>query len=84
MDTLKGRFRGRQVPRYVMINNWIDEKKAYPLPADHEQVVEFKKKYGLNEKFVIMYSGNIGLYYDLENIINIIRKFEPGTKTADG
>ena len=84
VDTLKGRFRGRQVPRYVMINNWIDEKKAYPLPADHEQVVEFKKKYGLNEKFVIMYSGNIGLYYDLENIINIIRKFEPGTKTADG
>lgn len=83
VDTLKRRFRGKPIPRYTMINNWIDEKKAYPLPANHEQVVEFKKKYGLNEKFVIMYSGNIGLYYDLENIIEIIGRIKPGTKAAD-
>ena len=44
----------------------------------------FKNKYGLENKFVIMYSGNIGLYYDLENIIKVIEKFKPGTKTPDG
>ena len=31
-----------------------------------------------------MYSGNIGLYYDLENLIKVVRKFGVGTKTADG
>lgn len=31
-----------------------------------------------------MYSGNIGLYYDLENLIKVIEKVKPGTKAADG
>lgn len=84
VDTLKRRFHNRHIPRYAMINNWIDEKETYPLPANHEQVIDFKKRYGLNEKFVIMYSGNIGLYYDLENIIEIIGRIKPGTKAADG
>lgn len=48
-----------------------------------ERVVDFKKKYGLNGKFVIMYSGNIGLYYDLENLIKIVEKIKLGIKTAD-
>lgn len=83
IETLNGRFK-KNPPKSVMINNWIDEKEIYPLPADHEKVVGFKKKYGLDGKFVIMYSGNIGLYYDLENIIKVIEKFKPGTKAADG
>lgn len=83
IDTLNGRFK-KNLPKSVMINNWIDEKEIYPLPADHEKVVGFKKKYGLEDKFVIMYSGNIGLYYDLENIIKVIEKFKPGLRAADG
>lgn len=31
-----------------------------------------------------MYSGNIGLYYDLENLIKVVEKFGADTKTADG
>ena len=31
-----------------------------------------------------MYSGNIGLYYDLENIFTVIEKIKPGTKTTNG
>ena len=34
-------------------------------------------------KFVIMYSGNIGLYYDLQNILKVIEKFGKA-KTVDG
>lgn len=84
VDTLRRRFPGGHVPRHAMINNWIDEKETYPLPADHERVVEFKERYGLNGKFVIMYSGNMGLYYDLENIMGVIERIKPGTKAADG
>jgi glycosyltransferase involved in cell wall biosynthesis len=76
VETLKGRFKGRKVPNHTFINNWIDEKEIYPLPADHEKVVAFKEKYGLQDKFIIMYSGNLGLYYDLENLMGIIEKFK--------
>lgn len=84
VETVQNRFKGKKVPKTAMINNWIDEKEIYPLDQNHPKVVAFKEKYGLNDKFVIMYSGNIGLYYDLEELIKVIRKFKPGTKTADG
>lgn len=94
VETLKKRFKNKNVPKYTMINNWIDEKEVYPLPADNERVLEFKRKYDLEDKFVIMYSGNIGLYYDLENIIKVLKRFrkgytqkgvyEDGPRTTDG
>ena len=84
VETLKKRFKNKKVPNYAMINNWIDEKEIYPLPGDDPKVMAFKKKYGLENKFVMMYSGNIGLYYDLENLIKVIEKFPQGTKTPDG
>lgn len=61
METVEKRFAGKKVPKTVMINNWINEK-IYPLPDDHERAVEFKKKYGLDGKFVIMHFGNISSY----------------------
>lgn len=84
VKTVEKRFAGKKVPKTVMINNWIDEKEIYPLDDDNAKVLEFKKKYGLDGKFVIMYSGNIGLYYDLENLIEVIGRFKPETKTVDG
>lgn len=84
VETVNKRFKNKKVPKTVMINNWIDEKAVYPLPDDNDGVVSFKRKYNLEDKFVIMYSGNIGLYYDLENIMKVIEKFPVGTKAADG
>lgn len=84
VETVENRFKGKKVPKTAMINNWIDENEIYPLDESNERVVAFKKKYGLDGKFVIMYSGNIGLYYDLENLIKVVEKFKAGTKTADG
>lgn len=94
VETLKKRFNNKNVPKHTMINNWIDEKEVYPLPEDNERVLAFKKKYGLENKFVIMYSGNIGLYYDLEKLVKVLKQFrkgytlkgvyEEGPKTSDG
>ncbi|MEE0420594.1 MAG: glycosyltransferase family 4 protein [Lachnospiraceae bacterium] len=84
VQTVYKRFKGKKVPKTVMINNWIDEKEIYPVEADNSKVVAFKEKYGLKDKFVIMYSGNIGLYYDLENLMKVVEQVKPGTKTADG
>ena len=87
VETLKDRFLEKsdfqnepvmkqKMPKYAYINNWINEKEIIPLSVQDKKVMEFKQKYGLQDKFVIMYSGNIGLYYDLVNIIKIIAKFE--------
>lgn len=76
-DTLKNRFaNSKKKPKYSCINNWIDEKEIYPLPYDNEMVQKLRDEYGLNGKYVIMYSGNIGLYYDLKNIIKVIERFK--------
>lgn len=84
VETVNNRFSGKKVPKTVMINNWIDENEIYPLQSDNDRVLECKEKYGLLDKFVIMYSGNIGLYYDLENLIRVIERFGVGTRTPDG
>jgi hypothetical protein len=84
VDTLKERFHDKNVPNYAVINNWADEKEIYPLPTNEEHVKAFKKKYGLENKYVFMYSGNLGLYYDLKNIFKVIEHIKPHTKTDDG
>ncbi len=82
-QTLKDRYAGNNVPRHAIINNWVDEKEIYPLSHEEKGVKEFNETYGLSNKFVIMYSGNIGLYYDLDGLIKVVEKFK-GAKTSDG
>lgn len=82
VETLHNRFRlsngffSKKLPEYTYINNWTSEKEVFPIDSENAKVRSFKKKYGLENKFVIMYSGNIGLYYDLENLIRVIAKFK--------
>lgn len=83
VETMNTRFKGKKVPKTVMINNWINEQEVYPAAQDHPEVTSFRKQYGLDGKYVIMYSGNIGLYYDLENLMQVIGQFK-NAKTADG
>ena len=77
-EVLAKRFWGRQgipgrgMPAYSVINNWVNEKEVFPLPKDDPHVTAFREQYDLQNKFVIMYSGNLGLYYDLENILSVI------------
>lgn len=75
-ETLENRFNHKNIPNNVVINNWMNEKEVYPLEKNNEKIIEFKKKYNLENKFVIMYSGNIGLYYDLENLMDVFEKFK--------
>ena len=82
VETMKKRFTKRNgkiskaMPETIFINNWMDNSQIYPLPISDERVHAFREKYGLTDKRVIMYSGNIGLFYDLENIIKVIEKFK--------
>ena len=81
IETLKNRFASRMVP-YAYINNWINEKEIYPLSKSDQEVQKFRQKYGLGDKFVIMYSGNIGLYYDLPNLLKLIAQYKQEKEIA--
>lgn len=76
VETMKKRFSKGRVPETVFINNWMSGEDAHPLPSDDQRIAAFKKKYGLEGKFVIMYSGNIGLFYDLENLFKVVEQFK--------
>lgn len=82
LETLKKRT-DNKTKKAISINNWIDEKMIYPLET-HEKIDSFKNKYDLNDKFVFMYSGNIGLYYDLLNILKTINELPKNLATESG
>ncbi|SFI88302.1 Glycosyltransferase involved in cell wall bisynthesis [Paenibacillus sp. UNC496MF] len=81
-QTLYKRFEGGKVPPNSVINNWTDEKDIVPLAKDHAEVAAFLADNGLENKFIVMYSGNLGLYYDLENIIRVTEAFKDHPRIA--
>ncbi len=48
------------------IPNWVDTSFIRPLPREHNS---FRCKHGLTDKFLVLYSGNIGLTQGLETVI---------------
>lgn len=75
-ETLLNRFKKKNVPKHVVINNWTNEDQIIPLDKSDQTVSGFLEQYHLKNKFIVMYSGNLGLYYDLENIIQITKEFK--------
>ena len=84
IETLKNRFKNKKVPPYAFINNWIDENQIYPLTKADSKVAAFCKENGLDDKFVFMYSGNLGLFYDLENLLKMVHELPKPLRTPDG
>lgn len=81
-ETLIRRFGGVNVPSNSVINNWTDETIIVPLDKHHPKVEQFLNQFNLQDKFVVMYSGNLGLYYDLENIIRMTESFRMHKQVA--
>jgi glycosyltransferase involved in cell wall biosynthesis len=78
-ETLKKRFKeykGTLSSKVCCINNWIDQNIIFPIKEDDNEVIALKQQYGLNGKKVFMYSGNLGLFYDLMNLVKIMEKFD--------
>jgi len=49
-----------------VVSNWVDPHQIFPIKRENNI---FVKQHSLENKFVVMYSGNIGLSQDLENIV---------------
>lgn len=52
---------------------WTDNSFLKPLPKNKNP---FVKKYNLDDKFVVMYSGNLGVSHPLEVIINVAENLQ--------
>jgi glycosyltransferase involved in cell wall biosynthesis len=66
---------GRSVDagRFHVIHNWVDERFIHPLPKSQNWFVE---EHGLQGKFVVLYSGNIGRSQNLETVIAAAERFQ--------
>jgi colanic acid biosynthesis glycosyl transferase WcaI len=52
--------------RIEIIPNWIDTDHVVPVKENNA----FRRELGLDDKFIVMYSGNLGLCQGLEHIIS--------------
>jgi colanic acid biosynthesis glycosyl transferase WcaI len=59
--------------KIVEISNWVDVDSIKPLPRENNY---FRRDYQLEDKFVVLYSGNIALTQGLETVIEAANLLE--------
>lgn len=61
--------------KIVIITNWADSTKNYPKEVNQE----FYEKYNLNNKFNVMYTGNISKVHAIDSVLEIARQLKEDT-----
>lgn len=59
--------------KVVVITNWADGDSIKPMPREGHPLL---KELGLEKKFVVQYSGNIGLFHEIETIVDAAEKIQ--------
>ena len=57
----------------VIIQNWADGERIQPVPSGENPLLQ---ELGLEDKFVVSYSGNIGLFHEIETIAKAAKALE--------
>ncbi|MHC4151922.1 MAG: glycosyltransferase family 4 protein [Planctomycetota bacterium] len=57
----------------AVIHNWADVESTKPLPKEDNP---FIREHGLKDKFVVMYSGNIGASHDMKTLVEAAKKLK--------
>jgi glycosyltransferase involved in cell wall biosynthesis len=65
-ELLKGTYRSNHI---VTVHNWADGDKIKVLRQKDGENNYLKKKWGLEGKFIVLYSGNIGYLHEFDTII---------------
>lgn len=58
--------RGRLHDRVKVIHNWVDDDAIVPIPPERNRL---RQLWGLADKFVVGYSGNMGRAHEFETIL---------------
>jgi len=66
-ETMKERLvaKGARPERVDVISNWVDTRAITPQPKDNP----WARKRGLDDRFVVMHSGNVGHAQDLDSLV---------------
>jgi glycosyltransferase involved in cell wall biosynthesis len=65
-------LRGVNLKKIEIVSNWVDTDSISPLSSDDS----LRASWGLNGRFVVMYSGNLGLTQNLESILFAAREMQ--------
>jgi colanic acid biosynthesis glycosyl transferase WcaI len=77
-ETMRRRLvegKGADPTRTMVIPSWADCSEIVPIPRTND----FSRAHGLDDKFVVMHSGNIGLGQGLESIIEVAERLRSYT-----
>jgi len=71
-DSFRPRLLEMGVPqeRIVLAYDWVDTDLIRPLPRDNA----FSRRYDLNERFVVLYAGNLGFSQGLEHVLTAAKQ----------
>lgn len=58
--------RGVPRERLHVIPNWMNEHQVYPVQHERNP---FRKEHGLERRFVVLYSGNMGAYHHFDDLL---------------
>lgn len=64
--------KGINPDKIVIITNWADSTKNYPVNVSEE----FYKKYQLNNKFNVLYTGNISKVHAIDSVLELARRLK--------
>lgn len=64
---------GFQSDKVEVIHNWADGSFIEPVPKEENW---FCKEHNLVDRFVVLYSGNMGIHHDLETVVRAAAKIE--------
>ncbi|PWH12784.1 MAG: hypothetical protein DDG60_11720 [Anaerolineae bacterium] len=66
-DSFRPELQAMGVPDEKMVRgyDWVDTALVHPLPRHND----FSRQHGLDEHFVVMYAGNLGLSQGLEHVL---------------
>jgi colanic acid biosynthesis glycosyl transferase WcaI len=65
-EVLRAELPSEQRNKVVVIPNWADGQAIHPVERQGHPVL---RELGLADKFVVQYSGNIGLFHEIETIV---------------
>ena len=75
-DYMAARLKDEGVsPDQVFVaHNWADKERLYPMPPNDSGL---RAALGLGDRFVVLYSGNLGMSHDLEPVCDAIARLYP-------
>jgi len=76
-EVVRAQMPPRERGKVVVISNWADGDAIKPIPRHRHPLL---REWGIEERFVVQYSGNIGLAHDIETVMEAAKILRGGNE----